>query len=105
MREVAADAAPHVVGLGGTAHGAGMLVAELEMVMDEVADRLHAPPAAWRLAEQLPRLLHHAIGLAVAAAGQEYERLMWQLADRVLFRREIDDVGPAGIDHHRTGGD
>ena len=45
MGVVAADADALVVGLGGGAGGPGVLVAEGDVVVDEVADRLDPGPA------------------------------------------------------------
>jgi hypothetical protein len=85
--KVAAYAAALDHDVGGGPGGAGMLVAEADMGMDEIADRLHARPARKRVAEARPGLLHQTLGLAVPAAEQERQRIVWQLCDLVLARR------------------
>ena len=54
MGEVAADALALVEGLPGGPGRARVLVAEGDVAVHEVADRLDARPAEWRGAEQLP---------------------------------------------------
>src|ERR1700744_4251987 len=72
VREVAADAGPLAEAVQRGARGARGLVVELQVVVDEVADRLHASPAHRRAAEGVPRELHQlAVDLAIAAGEQE----------------------------------
>ena len=52
--------------------------------MGEVADRLHQRPARLHLAEQRPRDLGEPVGLAVAAAQQEDQRVDRQLLEPML---------------------
>src|SRR3569833_2276490 len=87
MGEVAAHAPPVVEDLPGGLGGAGVLVTELDVIVHEVADRLHARPAEGSAAEQLPRRLRQAIRLAVAAAEQEHQRLFRKLLHLVLLSR------------------
>jgi hypothetical protein len=68
MREVAADTTPIVEGVERRFHGAGVFVTEDDVVVHEIADRLHALPTERRIREQLPRDVAQAIRLAVAAA-------------------------------------
>jgi hypothetical protein len=71
MRIVAAHTTALGVCFTGRSGGAGMLVAERYVVLDEVADRLHPRPTGRRLAEQAPCLVGETIGLAVPAAEQK----------------------------------
>ena len=48
MGEIAANADPLLIGFIGGAGGAGILIAERQMVADEIADRLNPAPAARR---------------------------------------------------------
>ena len=76
--------APLVEGVQRRLRGAGMLVAEDDVVVHEVADRLHARPTQRRIREQFPRDVAQAVGLAVAAAQQEDESLFRQVLHVVL---------------------
>ena len=50
---------------------ARMLVTEADVLMNEVADRLHPRPTRRRVAEQPPSLVGQAIGLAVTAPSKK----------------------------------
>ena len=52
---IAADAGPIVKGFQRRARHARVLIAEDDMTINIIADRLHAPPSRWRLSEELPR--------------------------------------------------
>ena len=67
--------------------GARMLVAEGDVLVHEVADRLHPRPAERRLAEEAPGLVGQAVGLAVAAAEQEQQGFRRQVLNLVLAGR------------------
>src|SRR6202045_4337162 len=54
MGEIAANAHPLLIGFIGGAGGAGILIAERQMVADEIADRLNSAPATRGRPEQLP---------------------------------------------------
>ena len=71
MRVVAAHTPALGVCFMGRSGGPGMLVAERDVILDEVADRLHPRPARRRVAEQAPSLVGETIGLAVPAAEQK----------------------------------
>ncbi len=79
MRVVAADAGPFVESLRGAAGGAGVLVVEDNMVVNVIADCLHARVARSRAAEELPGRLRQQIGLAIAAAQQEHEGILGKI--------------------------
>ena len=87
MRVVAADAGPFVESLRGAAGGAGVLVVEGNMVMNVIADCLHARVAWSRAAEELPGRLRQQIGLAIAAAQQEHEGFFGQILHASPARR------------------
>ncbi len=103
MREVAADSAALHIGFVGGLGGARMLVAEGDVIMHEVADRLHARPAERRMPEQAPRIVGQAIGLAITAAEQKQHALDREVLDLMLERSEIDRIGRARIPHDRIG--
>ena len=84
MRVVAADAGAFVECLRGAARGAGILVVEGDVVMNVVADGLHARVPRSRAAEELPGRLRQQVGLAIAAAQQEYEGFFGQILHGVL---------------------
>ena len=84
MRVVAADAGPLVESLRGAAGGAGVLVVEGNMVMNVIADCLHARVPWSRAAEELPGRLRQQIGLTIAAAQQEHEGFFGQILHGVL---------------------
>ena len=69
-----------------------MLVTERNVIMDEVADRLHPRPARRRVAEQPPSLVGQAIGLAVTAAEQKQYDFRRQVPNLVLQGIQIDRV-------------
>ena len=84
VRKVAADALAFVEDFPGRHRRARMLVAEGDVAMDEIADRLNACPARRRVAEEVPGRLGQAVGLAVAAAQEKNQRLVRQILYRVL---------------------
>src|SRR5207249_1548040 len=69
--EVTTNAVALYVCFGRGSGGAGVLVAEGDVVVHEVADGLHPRPAERRMSEEAPSLIGEAIGLTVAAAEQE----------------------------------
>ena len=58
--------------------------AVLDVVVDPVADRLHALHPRLKAAEQLPRLVREQVGLAEAAGEQPVEELVGERLDAVL---------------------
>ena len=80
------------------------LVAEGDVVVHKVADRLHAIPSRRRMAEQFPRIFGQAIRLAVAAAQKKQDGLGRQVFDRVLPGRPYDGVRHPCIFHETVGG-
>ena len=85
--EVAAYAASLAQRVGGTFFRTGVLVSELHVRMDEIANRLHAAPAARSLAEQFPGFLHQPISFAIAAGEQVHQAVVRQIGDRMFFSR------------------
>ena len=74
-----------------------MMIAEIQMVADEVANRLNPAPAARCRPEQLPGNIGKLVGFAVAAAECINQCVVRQLFDRDLFGVELDRVRPAAI--------
>jgi hypothetical protein len=100
MAEIAADARPLVERLIGSLGGARVLIAEGDVVMNEIADRLDPAPARHRVPEKVPRGLGKPIGLAVAAAQEKEQRLLGQVLDSVLLRRGDGRIGGATVPKH-----
>ena len=63
-----------------------MLVAELDVSVDVIADRLHQRPALGDVPEFRPGQLKEAVGLAVAAAEQINQRVNGKFLQRMLDR-------------------
>lgn len=55
VREVATDADALMIDLEGRPRRAGLHVVEVDVVVDEVADRLHAAPSRSKSAKDIPR--------------------------------------------------
>ena len=105
MGEIPADPYLLIERFPGRSGGAGMLVAERDVVVHEIADGLDPAPAHGRVSEQAPRRLGQFLGVAVAAPQQEYQRLLWQFLDRMLVRDRRDDVGLPAIPDQGGAGD
>src|SRR5690606_10136949 len=75
MSEVSANALRNRVRLVGRSCRAGVLVAERDVRMNEIADRLYAVPSERCGSEKTPRLIGEPVGFAVAAAEEELQRL------------------------------
>src|SRR5580704_16429402 len=97
MGEIAANAHPLLIGFIGSTGGAGILIAERQMVADEIADRLNPAPAAKCRSEQLPSDVTKLVGFAITAAERKNQRVVWQSFDRDLFGIELDRIGPTAI--------
>src|SRR5258705_9988394 len=87
VRVVATHALAFIERLPGGFGRARMLVAESDVAMDEIADRLHTRPPGWRLFEEVPGHLGQAVRLAIATAEEEDQRLCRQILYRVLGGR------------------
>jgi len=92
MREVATD--PPLLGKGsrGASGGISILIAERDMLVNEVADRLHPAPSWGCAAEQRPGVVHHHVRLAVTAAKEIDQRIVRQIGHSMFLRRGIDEV-------------
>ena len=99
MGKVAANAAALCKGLESSSGGAGMLVAERQVVVHEVADGLHPWPAGRCVSEEAPGIVGQAIGFAVAAAEQEQQGLRRQVLHLVLESARIDRIGCSEAAH------
>ncbi len=86
VRVVATDAIAFRIGLPGRLGRTRMLVAEGDVAMNVIADRLDAGPSRGGLGKKLPRDVGQAVGLAVATAQEIDDRLRRQILDRVLRR-------------------
>src|SRR5216683_3879875 len=73
VRIIAADAFPLAEGFKGRLGGTRVLVAERDMVVNKIADRLNACPARRRMAEQVPSYLGQQVRLAVPAAQEKHQ--------------------------------
>ena len=76
MGEIPTDADPFVEGFPGGAGVAGVVLPEADVLVHEVADGLDASPA-FHVAELRPGYLGQPVGLAVAAAQQEQQGIVW----------------------------
>ena len=103
MSEVAAHAPPLDIGFERGAGRLGVLVAERDMLVHEVADRLHQRPAFADLAEFRPGDVRQPVGLAIAAAEQIDERVDGQRLERQLRRERRDDVRLAAVIDEELG--
>jgi len=97
MGKVTADAYTLGMPLRGSAVGTGVLVSELQVVMNVVTDRLHALPASIDAGESRPRQIGKFLSVAVAAAQKIRQRLIRQSADNPLLRIGDDCVGLATV--------
>jgi hypothetical protein len=90
--------------------GAGVLIAEGDAMMDEIANGLDPAPSPARALEELPRHFRKSVGLAIAAAKQVDQRVRRQVFDRMLTGGSKHRVGLSAVAHdaigrqtHRTG--
>ena len=85
--------------LKGGLRRARKAVAELDVLMHEVADGLDALPAGRRRAEQSPGGLRQQVGLAIPAAEQEEQGLLGERLHGPLLEPGRHRVGIAGVGH------
>src|SRR5271169_2537853 len=105
MGKVTAHALPFLERLLGRFTGAGVLIAEGDMTMDEVADRLNPLPSGRRSLEQVPSDLGQTIRLAITAAQKKNQGFLGQVLDGVLASRRGDFVRLAGVSDDAGAGD
>jgi len=79
-----------------------VLVAELQVAVNEVADRLDLCPAGRDVAELPPGDIGQQIGFAITAAEQKTQRLVRKFLNRVLACVPVDLVRRTGIGDHRV---
>src|SRR5271165_4053695 len=103
MRIVTANARPFVESLRCATRGAGVLVVEGNMVMNVIADGLHARIPWSRAAEELPGRIGQQIGLTIAAAQEEHKGIFGQILDGVLPGGGRNLIGLAAISYNRVG--
>ena len=77
--------------------GAGVVIAELDLVVGVVDDRLHPFPAGVDVAEQRPGQVRQLVDVAIAAADQIDHRVVGQFRDRMQPRAGRHRIGQAGI--------
>ena len=81
-------------------HGrAGMGVAELDVIVHEIADGLNQRPALRDLAKRRPGEFRQAVGFAVTASEEVDERVNRQSLERALRGLRCDFVGVAAVLH------
>ena len=86
MRKVTAHADTLLMSFGGGAVAAGMVVAELNAVIDVVADRLHALPATGDRTEERPSEIGQFLGIAVSAPVKERKDVVRKIVHFPLTR-------------------
>jgi hypothetical protein len=101
MRKIAADTGALRVDIMRRFHVMRVLVAEADMAVDEIDDRLDPRPSRRRCAEQGPGDIGELVGLAIAARHQIKQHVVGQLVDRQLLRGRHERIGQTGIAHQR----
>ncbi len=97
MGKVATHALAILKNLKSGLRWARKAVAELDVLMDEIADGLDALPASRRGPEQAPRSLGQQVGLAIAATEQEEQGLVGERLHGPLLEPRRYQVGVAGV--------
>jgi hypothetical protein len=80
-----------------------ILEAELDVLVHEIADRLHATPAGWSRAEALPGHFGELVGLAIAAAEEIEQRRFREILHRRLRCPRRHEIGCATVVDQRVG--
>ena len=81
MGKISTNADLFGVSLGRGAITTRVLISEFYVVMDVIANRLNALPAAGDVAEQPPSLIRELLGVAVTTAIQKWEHVVRQFID------------------------
>src|SRR6266404_705388 len=105
MRVVPANALSFVERFRGSLGWARELITECDVLIDEVADRLHAWPARHSVAKQIPGDSGQVLGIAVAAAEQIHQRFFRQRLHSVLLRIRHDRFSQPAIIDNGVGSD
>ena len=74
-----------------------MLVAEGQMIADEIADSLHPAPATRARSEMAPCDIGESVGFAIAAAEQKHQSFVRQLFDGDLVGVQFYRIGQAAV--------
>ena len=82
-----------------------MLIAEADMVVHKVTNRLHPGMAGGGLAEEFPGDIRQTVGVAIMAAQQIDQDVIGQFLDPALPGFGVDGLWLAGIGDHELGGD
>ena len=103
---IAADALALAVGLPCGLGRAGMLVAEGDVAMDEIADRLDArPPRRCPSRTVASAISGKSVGLAIAATQEIDEGVRGQVFNGVLNGRRESGIRQAAVTNHAVGGE
>ena len=89
----------------GAPQGVGLQVVESEVIVDEVADRLNAMPSRRCAGEGRPGKVTKPVGVAIAAAQEEYENVVRKVSDFVLGRVRLDVIRSSAIVDQKAGRD
>src|ERR1700692_3094 len=104
MGEIPAHAPAFGMGVPCRLGRACMLIAELDAIVNVIADRLHQMPTSANISELRPCDIDEAVGLAISAAEEENERVHRQVRERMLLcvRRHL--IRLAVVSHHEVRG-
>jgi hypothetical protein len=61
-------------------------ISKVDMIVDKIADRLHALPSGLCAAKRLPREVNQLLSFTVPAAQQKNENVVGEFIDRMLSR-------------------
>src|ERR1700744_4666755 len=84
MRVVSANSSSLVEGIPRRHRRARVLVAKADVIVHEVADRLHPRPTRRGFPKQLPRGVGKPVSFAITAAEKIDDRVRWQILDCML---------------------
>jgi hypothetical protein len=74
-----------------------VFIAEGEVLVDVIADRLHPAPTERGFPEQRPCDLGKPVGFTIAAAQQEHQSVVGQILDRMLLCPAGDPIRLARV--------
>jgi hypothetical protein len=103
MSIVAADSQTFLIGFRRCPCHPGVLVAEIDLLIYEIADCLDARPARGRIFEQSPGQIQQSITVAETTREKEDEGLFRELLHRDLAGVRRHRIGQTGISHDSVG--
>jgi hypothetical protein len=103
MREIAANPFLLRIGVPRRFAGAGEVIAELHVLVREIADGLYTPPTGFHLAEHSPGVVHQFLGFAVTASQQIHQGVLGQSAHGVFLGHRKCGVRKAGVRNDGVG--